>query len=503
MAASNNASIDWTSSDAAVIRSMEKMERNLDAMARKMEGVERASQKAAKTSETGFEKGIASIGRMSMAIVGSGGIMTAFNMWSQANQKLLEEAQEVGKAYDDMFRKFRVQSGLNAVETDKQRLRIMDVAHKNATEVEVATAAATALVGADVPIEQATGNVLDVILRGIAAARVNGDPLDPADVSTAITSYLKSQGTELTPENIAERVVAAQQIIGRSDFKMGDFAELTKVASGLKDYISPELQLAAFSTLITEGAKSAPESATNLRNVTARLTTARMYPAQIKALESMGLTPEQVDLVGEDLPQVLDLFAERLQTLPAEERAGNLAKMFEVAGVSGFMDLMNNRQKIRERVGQQGNVADFNRLARIGLSGREAAATRFRINKERGLLEADYADDLIVDALRERDRDLGKSAFQADVNAKAYQWLRYAGFSPATTLGGGSSQFDRENYVDVLNRVDREAGGETGAKQLDALLEETRLMRQNAEQNFQQPRVRPPAAANNNGGGIR
>lgn len=510
--ASNNAEIKWTSDDAAVVRAFEKMERNMDTLARKMDNVERESKKASKAAESGFDKAAGAVMKVGAAIIGSGGIINALNTWSEANRRILEEANETGKAYDDMFRKFRVQSGLTQVETEKSRLRIMEVAERNATPVDVATAASTALIGADVSVEDATGGVLNDILRGIAAARVNGDPLDPAQVSTAITSYLKSQGTELTRENIANRVVGAQQIIGRSDFKMGDFQELTKVASGFKGYLSPEEQLAAFSTLITEGAKSAPESATNLRNVVARLTTAQQYPAQVAALERLGLKPSQVDLVGEDIGSVLSLFNERLQTVPEEDQAGILARMFEIAGVSGFKDLMNNRQKIQERIGQQTNVEEFNKLADIGLAGSAATSTRLEIQKQRRQVESNFGDDIIEQALREELVDRGYMPALTEQLVNRYRRNRSFNhdveYSLGLAVGDGVTlgpwQFGNEDDVQaVLGRVDRASGGETGSKQLDALLNETRGMRQDMQQNNRAPRVRVPPAANLNGGGIR
>lgn len=508
--ASNNAEIKWSSDDAAVVRAFEKMERNMDTLARKMDNVERESKKAAKATEDGFDKAAGAVMKVGAAIIGGGGIIRAFNAWSDANKKVLEEAIEIGQAYDDMFRKFRVQSGLNQMDTEKQQLRIMEVAERNATPVDVATAASTALVGADVPIDQATGPVLDVVLRGIAAARVNDDPLDPAQVSTAITSYLKSQGTELTAEAIGERVVAAQQIIGRSDFKMGDFQELTKVASGFKGYLSPEEQLAAFSTLITEGAKSAPESATNLRNVVARLTTAQQYPAQVAALERLGLKPSQVDLVGEDIGSVLELFNERLQTVPEEDQAGILARMFEIAGVSGFKDLMNNRQKIQERIGQQTNVEEFNRLAEVGLSGTGATETRLQIQRERMLKDRYYGDQLIMNALQNEMGEQGYSPVTQGAARFAYWAQRGFNIDPLESLET-FRLFGADNPEgQVLGRIDRSSGGETGSRKLDELIDnvrethiETRGLRQDMQQNNRAPRVRVPPAANLNGGGIR
>lgn len=75
--ASNKAEIQWSSNDAAVVRTMQKMERNLDTLARKMDNVERSSKKAAETTSVGMEAAALKVKDFVVGMTGVGSVMSA------------------------------------------------------------------------------------------------------------------------------------------------------------------------------------------------------------------------------------------------------------------------------------------------------------------------------------------------------------------------------------------------------------------------------------------
>src|SRR5688500_6489104 len=123
MAGGSQAVIDWTSNDAQLMRTFAKVERGFDDIARRMQRVEQASQRTTTTMAGGFERLAGSIGKTAMALIGGGSLLTAVDMVLDANRKMLEEAQAAGKEFDRVFRDFRVQAGLNAVESDQAQAR--------------------------------------------------------------------------------------------------------------------------------------------------------------------------------------------------------------------------------------------------------------------------------------------------------------------------------------------------------------------------------------------
>lgn len=91
--ASNKAEIQWSSDDAAVVRTMQKMERNLDTLARKMDNVEKSSKKAADATSTGMEAAGVKVRDFVTGFAGVGTVMSA----ALASAQLLKAEWEAFK----------------------------------------------------------------------------------------------------------------------------------------------------------------------------------------------------------------------------------------------------------------------------------------------------------------------------------------------------------------------------------------------------------------------
>lgn len=510
--ASNNAEIKWTSDDAAVVRAFEKIERNMDTLSRKMEGLERTSKKTADESEKGFGKVAGSIMRAGHAIIGGGGIIAGLHMWSKANQKLIEEADQAAQKYDELGRKFRIQAGLTKLELEEAQKAITKTAFDNAVDAETAHGVATTLIGAGATTEEATGGSLNAILRATAAANIEGKEVDANDFAGKVASYLKSQNMTVNTDNIEAMAVAATRTMAVSDFKLDAFGQLAKQGGALRGYLAPEEQLAYFAAL--GDVMPAEEAGTNLRNIVQRLATAREMPNRVKALERIGLSPDQVDLVGENLATVLNRLEKGMEGLPQEEQAGVAVRLFEEAGVAGFKALLGQRGRIPEMVAAQRDTAAFDEAVTVGQTG--AAAFERRATVRVGDIHArkSQGDDQIVKAIYDYHAKEGGllSHLVAPIDAYRFKTLRGVGFSVETALGDGTGQMRGRHYRDIMEHAGELAGpgGETGAISLDERIREAREHTEALRENTQallfggrNPRVRVPPAANLNGGGIR
>lgn len=478
------AEIDWTSDDAAVIRSHEKIARTMDATAAKLERLDQRSKTTTADASTGFDKLTTSIGQAGMALIGGGSLLTAINMVSDANRKMLEEAQEVGKVYDETFRKFRVQAGLNALEAEGAKEKILAVAEKSAVDERVAGAAATQLVSSGFSVEEATGGSLREFLRIQAATNAAGKgEASSTELAKAMASYLESQGMAKTEPNLAKIGRGTQRLFKGTNVQLADFSELAKQGAALAPYMSVEEQLASFSTLVD--VMPGAESATGLRNIVSRLSTAGASSQKVGALKKLGLAPTDVDLVGETLTEALGRMRGGVQGLPEHQRAGVLKTLFEEAGVPVFQTLANRAGDIPGRIEMQRDVKGFMQDVAIAESGRNAMATRLEAVLNRQKAREDEADDLVLKAIEAEARSRGVGPTGRMLVQTGYETLRGLSIPQEQALwisrpfGGGRDH--REYAAAIYERMGAASGGDTGVKQLEqAIRENTKATEENS-----------------------
>lgn len=90
--AGSTATIEWVSKDEALVRTLQKTERGMEAIARKMDKVEASSRQAARATISGFEAANTKVAGFVSAFIGVGAVMAAAQ---QAAQVLKAEWQEL------------------------------------------------------------------------------------------------------------------------------------------------------------------------------------------------------------------------------------------------------------------------------------------------------------------------------------------------------------------------------------------------------------------------
>lgn len=493
--AGNTAEIKWTTDDAAVMRSFEKMERNLDNMARKLDKVEKASKKNAEVTAGGFDKVAGAIGKTAMALIGGGSLLTAIDFVRDANRKLIEEAAELGKKYDELFRGLRVQAGLTELEGEKARAKVLDVATANAVKEDVAVAGARGLVGAGFTTADATGKALDVLLKGRAATNATGGSAEDLEgIATSIAAYLQSQGMQKNAANLQKVLQGGFALRQTGAFELENLTELGKHGAALRGLLSQEEQFAAFGTLVDQ--MPAAEAATSLRNIVSRLSTSRTGRTSAKALKEIGLTPADVDLVGENFSTALQRIDKGLQGIPEANRASVLKLLFEEAGVAPARALM------RERTGRTAEYAqsirgvgkEYAETIDVAQSGRAAAAARLGIQTNKAKAASDTGDDLIQAAIEADQLAHGVGPTGRAISRHAYDLYRTVGVPQNLAVTFTRPFGDRsaeQYYQDIYGRVNRAAGGETGIESLDAALKRNAEATERQTKEMQAQRTEP------------
>lgn len=455
-----NAEITWTSNDAAVVRSFQKLEQGLDATARRMERLENQSRRQTAAISGGFDNIHSAVGRVGQALLGGGAIYTGIDMIRDGIRKAREEAVEAGKAFDEMFRAFQAQAGLGALDAEKLKGQILLRAQRAGVGADVATAGARGLVGAGFAPDQAAGPALDVLLRTQAAFVASGKPIDTQNLAKQAAAYFTSQGLPSTAGNLQKAMENAFALRAGA-FELSDFAELGKQGAVFKGRLSQQEQLAAFGTLVD--AMPAAEAGTSLRNVVLRLATSEKGRTSKKALEAIGLTPTDVDLVGENFGTALDRIAGGLAGIPEEQRAGVLKQLFEEAGVAPAEILLSERagKYARYQAGMATSGAEFAQAASVMQKGRAVAAARLDVANQIGRAADDAGDDLVLKALEAEGRARGLGPVGRYGDAFFYQAARLIpGITQENALElvreSGHPSFTR----DVLRRAAAAAGGE-------------------------------------------
>jgi hypothetical protein len=461
--AGSQAVIDWTSNDAAVLRSFQKVERGFDDIARRMQRVEQQGQRTTASMSGGFDRLASSIGKTAMALIGGGSLLTAVDMVRDANRKMLEEAQNAGKEFDRIFRDFRVQAGLNAVESDQAQARILAVGQKYAVGADVAGAAAKGLIGAGFPVQAATGDALGVLLETQKAmVASNKAPADAERLAKDAAAYLGSQGLPSNAANLRQAMHDAFALRAGA-FELGDFAELGKHGAAFTGRLSQQEQIAAFGTLVD--VMPAAEAGTALRNMVTRMSSARVGRTSEKALKEMGLKPEDIDLVGENFGTALERIQGGLAGMPEEQRAGALKQLFEEAGVAPANVLLGELggKYAKYQAGMATSPAEFGAAAAVAVAGRGAGEARLAGQNKAAQAAEDAGDDLVAQAIEAEHRARGIGTFgrwlgQGQLSPISYQNLRSYGVSQETAIGMLSMSPDFPKAV--LGRVEAATGGE-------------------------------------------
>ncbi|MBW3538765.1 MAG: phage tail tape measure protein [Planctomycetes bacterium] len=238
----------------------------------------------------------------------------------------------------------------------------------------------------------AEGKVLDVLLQMNAANATFGKAeVNKEDVKGA-AAFLKAQGKAADAEGLRSVAIDVTELFAKTSLELADLKSLARQQSVFTNAgLSQETSLSAFS-LLKDELGDASTAATGQRQVVSRLQTAGGEKEKVKALKSIGLRPEDVDLVGEDFPTALEKLKAALAGVDKESKSLVLKKVFGEEGMAAANILLGKTDVLRERTAQLG-VADedsaFARGVETFRGHRVAARQRTEIRRQVSELEVD------------------------------------------------------------------------------------------------------------------
>lgn len=366
-------------------------------------------------------------------IIGFGGITSAVYGWQKSNRDMIEKADEAATGYDTLARSLQVQAGFESPLANSEALKRVDsIAQNAAMTKEFTYAAATQLVSSGFSAEEATGQSLVEMLKGINAMPApGGQKVDPVKMAEASAAYLTSQGMEKTSENLKSVMGGVQGLYKFTNFQLEDFTQFAREAPAFKNRVTMSEQFSAFSILRDVG-NSAEEASQVMRNVALRTETAGAYPEKVEALASIGLTPQDIDMSGESFITVLDRFAKALEGKDGPTQSEVLKKVFEERAVPGIKQLIEDRGKVQDRAALVGDVSRYEADAALMSSGPEAAKRKQTLRSEAFLKEkADY-DSLLREQMAQNSLERGESAARVALRKLEYDTYRAMGQSQET-----------------------------------------------------------------------
>jgi len=146
-------------------------------------------------------KGMRSLGgeikSLALGIIGGGGVIGALSMWKTANEDILKQAHDTTLAYDALFRKFNIQSGLRGLAGQEAKEKLLDVASERAVPEEVAANAATQLVSSGFEVKDVVqGGVASEFLQGLSAMNQRGANVDATGLAQAAVGFMTATGVD-------------------------------------------------------------------------------------------------------------------------------------------------------------------------------------------------------------------------------------------------------------------------------------------------------------------
>jgi hypothetical protein len=431
MSTQENVSIKFNADHAAAQTAIESIAKSLEGMAQR-------GERSAGVLDT-------SLGKLTTTIVGVSSAQAlasvAFNKFIDDQDRLRRKVDETTRAIDEQMRRFAAQAGTFS-ESHKQR--IFASAERSAVGFDVAADAARQMISSGFAVDEVVNKGgLDAFLASLSATNATGRGGDATSLAKAMGQYLAATGQDKTAANVAQAGVNLRGLFMGTNLQMADLTPFAAEAGAVTKLgrIAPQDQLAMYSTLLDTLDPS--RAAVQMRNTITSLATAGGEDAKIEALNRIGLTPTDVDFVGEGYDTVFGRLKVRLADRPQEEQNVVLAKLFGRENLTGATTLIDRAGEVARRRAMMGDVAGFERAVRMAGGGPAAEMRRLETIETRALEgRADMAGwDAAAKALDVQQIEEGWSWPRRASSEVGWSIMsRIPGVSPSTArwMAGGS-----------------------------------------------------------------
>lgn len=326
----------------------------------------------------------------------------AWKQIASAVKDTLEEMARVNIDYDKMSRKFGIQGGLSDADRKRQSRLVGKVATDAAVDISKAFEVSTQLSSSGFadPVNNGTLDTALALMQG--SNQIEGDV---AGFVKGSGQFLNAFGRKKDRASLSELGVRMAGLFKSTDVQAADLTEFAKAApvlSGANISMGDSLSLL---TALRES-MNAGEAATGVRNVVSMLQTSGANQTAVKALQSVGLTPDQIDIQGEGVTTSLNRLKMATGRLGEADRAQVLTQIFGRENTAAAGILLNSTDKL----------AGYNKM-QVDAAPQFAADVQ---TARQGLAAADIRNSnlQIMDATMESDRLLKETIARQDRERK-------------------------------------------------------------------------------------
>lgn len=289
-------------------------------------------------------------------------------------------------------------------------------------------------------VEQLKAGALEEMIAlevAMNAKQSLGDPM---------TSYLDSQGLPLTKKSIREVGGRVFGLFAEKKLEAIDLPFIAKAGGKMRaagEGVGIEHQLSLMTLLKQKGGLPGSEAATAMGNIVTKLATAEAEPRAAGALKLMGLKPEDVDFVGEELPEVLNLLGEALEKQHVHRRATILRAIGGLETMSALSVAIRERDLIGQYGAMQAEGEKKRRVATgFGITGHAATMRGWDVD-----LKIAQAKDIRAQRAEEERRGIEVTSIQQGQTPAARGFVLKA--HDVMTWAGGQSPPSREEAAGV------------------------------------------------------
>lgn len=417
-------------------RALVALEKKYEALQGQIKGATAASRRGSKTMSDQLGGAVVNAAR---AVAGYASIQAGISAVIRENERYIQSLERVNELLPEAETKLRIQGGLSPEEAKRTRGVVQQqlLRTPSATLVEgidlQRQLISSGFNAADVNSGSALGAMLDL---KAATNQFGGDMGDPMAAVLSISQFLKAQGRDANAANVRATGGKIAQIFEGSDIQFPDFGQLAQVSSTLTGLnVTENEQIAGFSTLVDVLGGNIAK--TQFRSFGTRLRAAGDVPKAADAIRSLGLAPEDVDLIGESFTETLDRLGTAYSAADEKTRSSALLNIFGMEAASGAELLLSKRGLVRERMGAlEGNA--FDRGIGIFQESNPARDARFRVREDFATAEQLDRQGGVVRSTA----DQALNAFYAEERLKADGFFENASLMAGNLQARGNLWFD-------------------------------------------------------------
>lgn len=348
------------------------LEKKVEKLGNKLQAASAKGRKGAKSMRvemktTGFQ--------FAKAAFAAVGIATALSRAVGVAKQLRQEAEQTFFILEKSGKRLQIQAGLTNLQTEKAQQTISAIAGKSGVSIQFVERIATEAVSQGF-VRPLKSGVVESLLAFFQATN-QGEDADVELLVSSIAKQLTASGKKLTGKAALPTLKRVAGLFFDTPLQTPQLAEISKAAGVTKTVGVSEQDFLSAAVILLRKLPAA-EASTGLKNTVLRL--AAPEKTGIEAFEELGLTKEQVDLVGETLPQVLKLLKERSDKVKPERRLPLLKKIFgqKVITPAGFL-ISGAGEGLFEKFGKlQQNDAKFEAATKVAREGAGPAVAKLK-----------------------------------------------------------------------------------------------------------------------------